>query len=193
VSVFEEDDETLVASAQEGDYDAFDKLYTRHYSYSWRVAYKMVFHRQDADDLAQVAWVKVYTGLHTFKPDARFLPWLHRITVHAVIDHCRGQQRRPERLVDDVELFSNSPSMAASGSVADVVANEDVVRRSLSQLDPYLYRVVLVLADMIDMCPADIAELLEMKVNQVNGVLHRARKKFTTIVTRELDDQTGGE
>jgi RNA polymerase sigma factor (sigma-70 family) len=180
-------DETLVARAQAGDHDAFDQLYTRHYSYSWSVAYKMVFHRQDADDLAQAAWVKVYMGLHTFKPDAHFLPWLHGITVHVVIDHCRRQQRRPERLVDDVELFTALPSTTVPESTVDIVANEDIVRRALSHLRPYLYREVLVLADMIDMRTPDIAKQLGLSVSQVNGVLHRARKKFTILVARELD------
>jgi RNA polymerase sigma-70 factor (ECF subfamily) len=194
VSAFkEEDDEALVAQAQAGEHGAFDALYNRHYSYSWRIAYKMVFHRQDADDLAQAAWVKVYTGLHSFKPDERFLPWLHGITVHAVIDHCRKQQRRPEKLVEDVDPFMGLPSTNVSESVADIVANEDIVRRVLSRLRPDLYREVLVLADMIDMRPADIAKQLGLKVGQINGVLHRARKKFATLVAGELDDQIGDE
>jgi RNA polymerase sigma-70 factor (ECF subfamily) len=183
-----DNDETLAAQAQAGDHDAFDQLYTRHYSYSWKIAYKMVFHRQDADDLAQAAWVKIYTGLHSFNPDERFLPWLHGITVHAVIDHRRRQQRRPEKLVEDVDLFMGLPSTNVSESVADIVANEDIVRRALSRLRPDLYREVLVLADMIDIRPADIAKRLGLKVSQVDGVLYRARKKFHTLVTSELED-----
>lgn len=189
----EEEDEALVARGQRGDHDAFGKLYTRHYSYSWGVAYRMVFHRNDADDLAQTAWVKVYKGLHTFKPDARFLPWLHQITVHVGIDHCRRQRRRPEVPAADVEALSAPTPMIARSSVADAVANEDVVRRALLALTPPHYRVVLVLADMLDMSSAHIAEILEMRASQVDPILNRARKKFAALVTRELDDQIGGE
>jgi DNA-directed RNA polymerase specialized sigma24 family protein len=93
----------------------------------------------------------------------------------------------------DVEALSAPTPMIARSSVADAVANEDVVRRALLALTPPHYRVVLVLADMLDMSSAHIAEILEMRASQVDPILNRARKKFAALVTRELDDQIGGE
>ena len=87
------DDRTLVERATRGDRDAFGALVQRHQDRVFNLAYQVVRNREDALDVAQEAFVKAFASLPSFKGEASFTTWMHRIVVNLAIDCLRRRRR----------------------------------------------------------------------------------------------------
>ncbi len=96
------DDETLVASALEGNDDAFETLVLRHRRAATSMARRYFPNLDDAEDLAQEALVRAYQNLHKLKPGVVFQYWLLRITVNLCLDRFRREKRRRESLLSQM-------------------------------------------------------------------------------------------
>jgi RNA polymerase sigma-70 factor (ECF subfamily) len=104
-----------------GDESAFDQLVERHRRGVYRLAYRISGNHEDAHDLAQEAFVRVYRGLGGFRGDSAFRTWLYRVVVNLSLNHLRRlrQERSNSVSVDDVVL-----SVPAQG-LGQVLADED--------------------------------------------------------------------
>jgi RNA polymerase sigma-70 factor (ECF subfamily) len=96
----ESTDKELVRRAQGGDRAALELLLGRHYRTAYRVAYRWCGTRQDAEDVAQEAFIKVASGLRSFQGNSSFTTWLYRIVVNAANDLHRRNAARA-RLTDE--------------------------------------------------------------------------------------------
>jgi len=90
------DDRTLVAEAQAGDRSAFEELVRRHDRDVLRLALNLMKRPEDARDVYQEAFLKVYRNLHRFRFECSFYTWLYRIVTNVCLDHLRRRQARPE-------------------------------------------------------------------------------------------------
>ena len=87
-------DEKLIARARSGDAEAFAQLVTRHYDLIFRVAFRMLGRRSDAEDLTQDICVALPRKLHGFRGEAKFTTWLYRVITNAATDRRREQATR---------------------------------------------------------------------------------------------------
>lgn len=87
-------DEALVLRARDGEYSAFETLFHRHRALVYRFAYQMVQRRDDAEDIAQEAFVRAYQNLGRYRDEAKFTTWLLRIVTNLCTDRTRMHQRR---------------------------------------------------------------------------------------------------
>jgi RNA polymerase sigma-70 factor, ECF subfamily len=166
-------DERLIRAYLGGDTDAFATLVRRHEATVYRVCLRVLGNPDDAADAAQDALVAVARKLATFRGDARFTTWLHRVTMNVCYDHLRAAKRRPavQRLGDDhagAELGEPFPDHADA-----VVARRDVA--AALALVPEEFRVALVLADAEDLPYDEIARVLDVPVGTVKSRVHRGR------------------
>lgn len=88
-------DEALALSAGQGDRDAFTTLVERHKSRVYYTLLRMVGNEQDAADLAQDVFVKLYRTLGQYRSESAFTTWLHRLAVNTGLDWLRSRQRKP--------------------------------------------------------------------------------------------------
>jgi RNA polymerase sigma-70 factor, ECF subfamily len=90
------DDHALVARAQQGDRGAFEALVQRYDRDVLRLALNLLHSPEDARDVYQEAFLKVYRNLHQFRLDSSFYTWLYRIVTNVCLDHLRRRRARPE-------------------------------------------------------------------------------------------------
>ena len=110
-------DSVLIKRAQQGDRDAFERLLVMHYDTIFRFALKWTAHRQNAEDIAQLACMKVAKSLSNFKFESAFTTWLYRLVVNCAIDWQRSQARHETHRAhaDDTLAWLNSqPSREAT-------------------------------------------------------------------------------
>jgi len=138
----------------------------------YTVAYRLTGNRDDAQDLVQEVLVRVQRGLRTYRPGS-LRGWLGRITTNAFLDDARRRTRRPvTALPDDPDaVLPAAPDAAASAEAAGL---SDQVQEALGRL-PAEYRVPVVLADVVGLPYAEIAEQLEIPVGTVRSRIHRGR------------------
>src|SRR6478735_2803927 len=126
-------DSDLITRAAGGDTAAFQALVERHRSMVYRVAYQFAGNHQDAEDIAQEVFVKVYRSLHSFRHDAQLSSWLYRIVMNACIDHKRRgalvgaavRGREGEDRMHEIPEEAPGPERRAyAGQLGQVLARE---------------------------------------------------------------------
>lgn len=162
-------DRELIERFRAGSREAFTELMARNERLIYNLAYRMVGSHEDARDATQDAFLSCYKNLASFRGDAEFSTWLHRIAVNACYDLLR---RRRETVSLDEE-----PTESASAAIPDhadrAVAAVDIQRALLSV--PVEFRAVLVMHELQDLPLEEIAETLEIPVGTVKSRLHRGR------------------
>lgn len=187
------DDSNLVRRARGGDLAAFSELVERHRAVVYRVAARMVG-ADDADDVAQEAFLRAFHRLDRFRGDAPFLSWLLRIAHNAALDTLARRQRDPRPGEEPVgeDQPETAPVHASTSPKTPADALEESERRSrlehkLERLRP-THRAVLVLRDLEGLPYDEIADVTETPLGSVKARLHRARAELIEILRTNTYD-----
>jgi RNA polymerase sigma-70 factor (ECF subfamily) len=97
----EYDDKLLVGHAREGHNRAFSELVRRHQVRVYHTVFGMVGNKEDADDLAQLVFIKAFRSLHRFKGQSQFSTWLYRISINCCLDWVKSQKQKSCIKMDD--------------------------------------------------------------------------------------------
>jgi RNA polymerase sigma-70 factor (ECF subfamily) len=174
-------DETLVAQAQRGDRAAFGRLVERHQDALFGGISRMVRRREDAEDLAQEAFVKAFRNMARFQGRSSFYTWLFSIASNAVISHRRKMSAR--RRSDHVSLSERGDSegqrdLTAPGDPPEAAAQRaemaERIEQAIAELDDE-FRTVVVLRDIQEFDYQTMAHILDCPKGTVKSRLHRAR------------------
>jgi RNA polymerase sigma-70 factor, ECF subfamily len=168
----------LILRAQQGDAAAIRTLYTRHAPRVYAVVRRLAGEDALAEDWSQEAWVRVIRALPSFRGEARFTTWLHRIAVNSALHARRWRQRRVAR----EEPMPDSGALAASTPATD---DRTVLRASLERaLErlPERMRQVLVLHDVEGYTHEEIGELLGVMPGTSKSQLFKARAKMRELL-----------
>ena len=140
---------------------------------AFRVAYGVVRHREDAEDIAQEAFVRAYRSFHQLRDRDRFRAWLVRMTWRAAIDRLRSNRRREARELVQVE----STPQASTEETIDARRRSAALWRAIDAL-PEKLRIVTVLASIEGHDLGEVAALLRLPVGTVKSRLFLARRKL---------------
>src|SRR5437867_334232 len=91
------DERRLVARAQQGDRDAFDRLVEAHLKHVWAVVWRIVRHQEDAEDVVQEVFLSAFQALPRYRGESRLSTWLHRIAVTRALNHLDRSEERLRR------------------------------------------------------------------------------------------------
>jgi RNA polymerase sigma-70 factor (ECF subfamily) len=140
---------------------------------AFRVALGVLRHRQDAEDVAQEAFLRAHRSFASLRDRHSFRSWLVRTSFRLALDHRRGQRRRQTR--EDVAMAEPA---ASPGSIEDDMARREVRARVTEAVDalPEKLRIVTVLAAIEGRDLAAVARLLDVPEGTVKSRLHLARK-----------------
>lgn len=190
------DDLTLVKRIRSGDQRAFKLLVERYQRKIYSVALGMVRDKEEAMDVSQEAFVKVYKYLDHFKGDASFYTWLYRITVNVCIDVIRKRGGRSEMLEFDesIQMDTNEANLGALGTRLGTNPQKSALRKELAEKIqealaqvPEKHRAILLLREIEGMSYEDLARTLEIPKGTVMSRLFHARAKVQKILSEYLD------
>ena len=172
-------DETLCARVAARDEEAFDQLVERYQARAYRLAWSLVRDAEDARDVSQEAFLRVYQSASRFRGDARFSTWFYRILVNLALDH-RRRRRWWQRAVaqdrddEDVALVERQP--AREPDPGERVSEEQTMTRlweAVHRLSPQ-QRAAVVLSVQEQLSTGEIAAVLDVSEPTVRVHLHRA-------------------
>ena len=177
-------DRAAVASARDGNSDAFRSLVERHSRYVFNVAYRLTANAPDAEDVVQTTFLRAYQQLSRFEARADFRTWLHRIAVNCSIDLIRSRRHRefghdPDTL--EYESASNGEQRAAPGPDRLLLSNEirDRVSAGMSQLTAS-ERLAFTLRHVEGLPIRDVALKMGLKSEAAKNSIFRAVRKMRT-------------
>jgi len=178
------DDTDLVKLCLAGHRDAFDALVTRHYRAIYNMVYRMLGNSEDAADLTQEAFLRIYTRLETFQLDRSFIAWARTIASNLSIDHLRRRGTPPVSLDERLEAGQQHADLGAGASPEDQFEMTEDSRRVLAAVQqlPDRQRAVLVLRHVEGLKLEEIAETLRMPLGTVKTMLFRGREAVRKMV-----------
>ncbi|MBM4042300.1 MAG: sigma-70 family RNA polymerase sigma factor [Planctomycetes bacterium] len=176
-------DELLVAQAQRGDAAAFGRLVERYQDALFNGVHRMVSQREDAEDLAQEAFVKAFRGIGAFEGRSSFYTWLYSIAYNVVVSHRRkvGSARHlnPLPLHEGAEGGGRGYEAEDDAERPDATVERAELHERLEVAIAGLegdYREVVVMRDIEGFDYQAIAEVLGCPEGTVKSRLHRARQ-----------------
>lgn len=187
-------DEELVELTQQGSRAAFASLIDRHKTAVYNMAFRVVGKQEDAEEVAQDAFVRAFRALGSFRQDAKFSTWLYRITMNAALTKAR--KGRLDVVSIDASLDEDEDT--APLQIADTMDNpeehfsrkdfQDRVRALISALPPK-YSAVLTMYHMQDLSYEEISESLELPIGTVKAHLFRARNALKKLAIGAFDPE----
>jgi len=191
-------DSELVLRAKAGDLAAFEELATRHERRIYTLAFRIVQNAHDAEDVTQQAFISAMENLASFREDASFATWLHRIATHAALKIIRKRQGLDTvSLEGATEPQPDSDSIRHPEFIADwkqspeQLVQRNEIRRLLDDALGHLdekHRLVFLLRDVEGLSVKEAAESLGLSEANVKVRLLRARLQLREELTRVLGD-----
>jgi len=177
---------------RDGDAAAFEELVRRYRDRLLTILEHLVGHREQAEDLAQDVFVRVFKARERYTPDAKFSTWLFTIANNVASNALRSRSRRREVGVpegngaDSTPLALDQLAKAASGFMPtralDKAEQAEMVRHAVAALNER-QRMALLLAKFEGMSYQDIAQTMGLSVQAIKSLLSRARVNLKEILT----------
>jgi len=167
-----------IGKARTGDHDAFEAI-VRHYDRMvYSLAYRLCRDRNEAWDMAQEAFMRVFRNFDKYDPKYPFRPWLMKVATNVCLNKIRGKYRGTPTVTDVTDPDGEPIPVPGGPDPAHAVARKDsaqVVRAAVAAL-PVDYRVIVTLRYLEDQSYEEIAEALELPLGTVKNRLFRARE-----------------
>jgi RNA polymerase sigma-70 factor (ECF subfamily) len=175
----EHDEAKLIALCQEGDQKALKEIFDLHHKKVYRVAFGMVRHREDAMDIVQDVFIKLFRSIKEFKGESRLSTYLYRMTVNTSIDHIRKMGKPGHnRALEDEEGFQPAEDGEKRPDRIFLYKElEGKVNEALSQI-PSDQRTAIVLREVEGLSYEEIAKTMKCSIGTIMSRLHYGRKKM---------------
>lgn len=178
-------DQEIVEKINSGDYKAFKALFDCHVNTVMNICYKMIGNREEAEDVCQEVFFKVYKSIGTFKHRSKFSTWIFRIAVNLSLNHLRKKKKLSRISLSKQNAHINSEILdslsASSMDRPDVFfeqkEKEKIVWNAVHSL-PANQRVVLILQKYEGFSGKEIAKILDCSLSSVQSRLYRAKENL---------------
>ena len=169
----------LVQRCLDGDSAAWDSLARTYWRRVFNIAYKFVARYEEAEDLTQEIFVKLFRALPTYDRRASFETWLTRLSRNLCIDHYRRRRRESETFTTDVDPDAVPLDDLWSRPDATLEQRDEIsmVRRALAKLPP-TFREPVALRDIHELSYEQIASRLQLPEGTVKSRINRGRREL---------------
>jgi RNA polymerase sigma-70 factor (ECF subfamily) len=185
-------EQELIARLRNRDKAAFNELVQTHYNRVYRVVYGILKHEENAKDVAQQVWVKVWNKFDTFKGDAALGTWLYRIAHFTALDAVRAN--RKHRKLDSIDASHDDDEIKPIQLASNVeeehphhyMKKREIMERFTQAIDGLSesHRTILVLREIEGLSYESIAEILKCRIGTVMSRLFNARRA----IQHEMED-----
>ena len=177
--------DALIERCLRGDQQAWEQIVRQYWRRVFNVAYKFVGRHDEAEDLTQDVFLKIFKSLHTFDRRANFQTWLISVSRNLCIDHYRSVRKERETINRDVSADDLTPASHDVGPYKELEHNDQraLLRRALDHLPPTL-RTAVLLRDIRALSYQEIADRLGLPEGTVKSRINRGRHELARQITR---------
>jgi len=177
--------DALIERCLAGDQTAWDEIVRTHWRKVFNLAYKFVGRHDEAEDLAQDIFLKIFKALHTFDRRANFQTWLISISRNLCIDHYRSVRKERETMAREVDASDLMPVSRERGPHGELeqIDLRHLIREALAALPPALKEAVM-LRDLQEFSYQEIADRLNLPEGTVKSRINRGRLELARQLRR---------
>jgi RNA polymerase sigma-70 factor (ECF subfamily) len=187
-------DAELIERCLRKDNAGWEIIVGRYKRKVFHIAYKFTGRHDNAEDLTQEIFLKVFKSLEKFNRDADFSTWLSSVARNFCIDHYRASKREKEVLVEDLVAFDLAPASALSSPHRQLEDRDrrSFLRRGLDAL-PEKLREAVVLRDLQGLSYQEMADRLHLPEGTVKSRINRGREELSRLLLRAQQSQRAGK
>ena len=176
------DDEFLIRLIQEGRHDAFAEIVNRHSKRFYSIAYRFIFNKDDAEDIVQEAFMKLWEKRLNWNPnkEAKFTTWFYKVVLNLCIDHNR--KKKPEPLSEEMPLIDKQQGHEA---LIQEKQKQVMLERFIQEL-PERQRLALNLCFYEGISNQEASEMIGVNLKALQSLIMRAKMTLKEKINRYL-------
>ena len=186
--------DAVLENALRGDVAAFEEVVAFHEKLVYNIAYRMLNNPEDASDITQESFIRLYKHIRSFESAGHIKSWLCRVAQNLCVDELRRRKGKPTKSLDETLEFEDSSASLQFADDGPTPEETAILQEDLSHLEraiaklPEEYRAMIVLRDLGGLSYQEVAEITELEMGTVKSRLSRARMRLKELFLRE---QTG--
>lgn len=181
-------DDQIIEAIKNGDTNAFSQLVDRYKDLVYTLAIRMLKHKEEAEEVAQDTFIKVYKSLNKFKGDSKFSTWIYRVAYNTCLDAIKKNKKH----INDVEIdeFTYNKLDTIDNALDNIIKKErsQLIKNCINQL-PEDSSALLTLFYFEELSLDEISKIINVETNTVKVKLFRARKKLAVVLEQYLQPQ----
>lgn len=192
-----ENEKDLLKRSKSGDIEAFELLIEAYQKKVFNLAYRMLGNHDDASELAQEVFIKVYRSLKSFKEESQFSTWIYRIATNVCLDELRKRKNKKLIYIDESikgEEEDLNRQVEDNRPTPDIIAERNHLKKAVNSAIQTLseeHKIVIILRDIQGFSYEEIAEIVKCPTGTVKSRINRARQALKEILknNKELFDE----
>lgn len=170
------DDTELIQNILKGNKRDFERLVEKYQSTVFRIAIGLLHNKEDAEEIVQDVFIKVYKSLSSFDAKAAFSTWLYRVTVNSSLNVLRKKKR--QKLWVELSDILQLRSKEKQADVQMVEQSDNALIYEVMNELPAMQRVAFILSKYEELPQARVAEILHLSTGAVEQLIYRAKKNL---------------
>jgi len=186
------DEMELISRCQQGEQEALKEIFDQYNKKVYRIAYGVVRQREEALDIVQEVFIKLYRSIGDFKGKSKFYTYLYRMAMNTAIDHARRMRKFPVLSLDEIEGFQ--PSEVDEKRPDNILLRkefEEKMKEALEKLPPD-QRMALIFREVEGLSYQEMAEAMGCSFGTVMSRLHYARKRLQEFLRNYGEEEKRG-
>lgn len=187
----QKEDQHYIDAIINGDTRAFSVLVDRYKHMVFTLAAKILKNHEEAEEVAQDVFVKVYTAISTFKGDSKFSTWLYKIAYYRSLDYLKKQKRSLNTSSIDSDTVYHLTNMESALDSLEATERKLAIKSAIDELS-HDDAVVITLHYFEELSLKEIADVMNIEANTVKVRLFRSRKRLAGLLATKLEPETLG-
>lgn len=182
------DENILIEAINNGDTRAYAQLVDRYKDLVYTLALRMLKHKEEAEEVAQDTFVKVFKSLHKFKGDSKFSTWIYKVAYNTCLDTIKKNKKHLNNVTIDEYNFNKLDTI--DNALDNIIKEEKsaLIKNCINKL-PEDSSALLTLFYFEELSLDEISKIINIEANTVKVKLFRARKKLAVILEQYLQPQ----
>lgn len=182
------DENILIEAIKNGNIRAYTQLVDKYKDLVYTLAIRMLKNREEAEEVAQDTFIKVFKSLENFKGDSKFSTWIYRVAYNTCLDRIKKNKKHLNNIAIDEFTFNKLDTI--DNALDNIIKEEKstLIRNCINKL-PEDSSALLTLFYFEELSLEEISKIINIEANTVKVKLFRARKKLATILEQYLQPQ----
>jgi RNA polymerase sigma-70 factor (ECF subfamily) len=172
----------MISRCQQGDQEALKEIFNKYHKKVYRIAYGVVRHREEALDIVQEVFIKLFRSIKNFKGKSHFYTYLYRMVMNTAIDHARKTGKQFISSLDEEGSFE--PSDELEKGPEKILLQKELEERVKGAMEklPAEQRAALIFRDVEGLSYQEMAEAMGCSIGTVMSRLHYGRKRIQELL-----------
>jgi RNA polymerase sigma-70 factor, ECF subfamily len=170
--------ENILERCKNGDASAFREIVKKYQKYTYNLAFKILLNGDDAKDIVQESFIRVWRNIYLFNDQIKFTTWLYKITVNLCYDKIKSARRREKVITNHIDLEELQKRTERNCELKIINEQLAAIIGELSNELPEKQRMVFILRDLQELSIEEVSVILNISVGSVKTNLVYARRNI---------------